>query len=367
MSERFRPTWVEVDLGAIRHNAEALRPEGAELMAVVKANAYGHGDVAVSAAALDAGATWLGVALVEEGTALRRAGLDARILVLSEPPRGSEKAVWAADLTPTVYTDEGLRRLAAAAPAAGGAVHVKVDTGMHRVGVWPPEATPGFLRSVAGAGLSVEGLWTHLASREEDRVFSEHQLARFRVVVDAAEAAGLRPRYLHAANSGGVLRHPEADLDLVRPGIALYGIAPGPGVETERGLRPALTWRSKVTMAKRLPAGERLSYGRRYELASDAWVATVPVGYADGYPRALSSRADVLIRGRRCRVAGNVTMDQVLVDCGELAVETGDDVVLLGEQGGERVDAWELARLADTIAYEIVTRIGERVPREHVG
>ncbi|MGE5227908.1 MAG: alanine racemase [Planctomycetaceae bacterium] len=367
MRERLRPTWVEVDLGAIRRNAEALRPEGAELMAVVKANAYGHGDTAVATAAIEAGATWLGVALVEEGRALRDAGLDARILVLSEPPPGSEAAVWAADLTPTVYTDQGLRRLAAAAPEAGRAVHVKVDTGMHRVGVWPPEAVPAFLRSVAGAGLSVEGLWTHLASSEDDRAFSEHQLARFRAVVEAAEAVGLRPAYLHAANSGGVLRHPEADLDLVRPGIALYGIAPAPGVGAERGLRPALSWRSKVTMAKRLPAGERLSYGRRYELATDAWVATVPVGYADGYPRALSSRADVLIRGRRCRVGGNVTMDQLLVDCGDLAIQTGDDVVLLGEQGGETIDAWELAGLAGTIAYEIVTRIGERVPREHVG
>jgi alanine racemase len=364
---RFRPTWVEVDLGAIRHNVSALRPEGAELMAVVKANAYGHGDVAVATAALEAGATWLGVALVEEGLALREAGLDAPILVLSEPPPGSEAAVWAADLTPTVYTDEGLRRLAGAAPEAGRAVHVKVDTGMHRVGVWPPEAVPRFLRSVAGAGLALQGLWTHLASSEEDRVFSEGQLARFRVVVEAAAAVGSQPRYLHASNSGGVLRHPEADLDLVRPGIALYGVAPAPGVGAERGLLPALTWRSRVTMTKRLSAGERLSYGRRYELAADAWVATVPVGYADGYPRALSNRADVLIRGRRCRVAGNVTMDQLLVDCGDLAVQTGDDVVLLGEQGDQTVDAWELARHADTIAYEIVTRIGERVPREHVG
>ncbi len=147
----------------------------------------------------------------------------------------------------------------------------------------------------------------------------------------------------------------------------MYGIVPAPGVGEDLALRPALSWRSAVTMAKRLPAGERLSYGHRYELAADAWVATVPVGYADGYPRALSSKADVLIRGRRCRVAGNVTMDQLLVDCGDLAIETGDEVVLLGPQGDETVDAWELAGHADTIAYEIVTRIGERVPREYIG
>jgi alanine racemase len=359
---RFRPTWVEVDLDAIASNVRALRPPDAELMAVVKADAYGHGAPAVAAAALAAGATWCGVALVEEGLDLRGAGVESPILVLSELPPGSEPVALAHRLTPTLYSAGGLERLAAAAPGSLG-VHVKVDTGMHRAGVWPPEDLARFLEATVAGGLVVEGIWTHLASSEEDRDFTAAQLARFEVALADAAAAGIVPRYRHAANSGGVLLHPGGAFDLVRPGIALYGIAPGPDVPAD-GLRPALTWRSQVAFARRLPAGERLSYGRRYELGTDAVVATVPVGYADGYPRAASSRADVLIRGRRCRVAGSVTMDHLIVDCGDLPVEVGDDVVLLGSQGEETIGAWELADHADTIAYEIVTRIGRRVPRE---
>jgi alanine racemase len=363
----YRPTRVVVDLGAIRHNVATLRPPGAELMAVVKANAYGHGDIAVARAALEAGATWLGVALVEEGLSLRQAGIEAPILLFSELPEGSEAVALAWRLTPTVYTDAGLMRLAAAAPGPGIAVHVKVDTGMHRVGVWPPEDAVAFMGKVADLGLDLEGLWTHLAMSEDDLEVTKAQVDRFAAVVAAAREAGRAPRYVHASNSGGAIRHPEACFDLIRPGIAIYGIGPAPGVGDELGLRPAMSWRSAVTMRKRLLAGERLSYGQRYELTSDAWIATVPVGYADGYPRAASSRADVLIRGRRCRVAGSVTMDQLVVDCGDVEVVTGDEVVLLGTQGDDHIGAWELAGHADTIAYEIVARIGERVPREYVG
>ena len=359
---RFRPTWVEVDRAAIAHNVAALRPETAELMAVVKADAYGHGAVTVARAALDAGATWCGVALVEEGLELRDAGVEAPILVLSELPPGSEAVALAHRLTPSLYSATGLTRLAAAARGPVG-VHVKVDTGMHRVGVWPPEALVPFLRTVAEAGLEVEGIWTHLAKSEDDEATTGAQLVRYEAVLDAAKAAGFVPRYRHAANSGAVLRHPEAAYDLVRPGIALYGIAPGLEVDAS-ALAPALTWRSRVSFARPLEKGERLSYGHSYQLDADAMVATVPVGYADGYPRAASSRADVLIRGRRCRVAGHVTMDQLLVDCGGLDVHAGDDVVLLGIQDGEAIDAWELAGHGDTIAYEIVSRIGQRVPRE---
>ena len=185
-------------------------------------------------------------------------------------------------------------------------------------------------------------------------------------IVEEVRAAGHAPALLHAANSGATILYPETHLDLVRTGIAMYGLQPAPGVADGLGLRPALTWRSKVALTRRLPAGERVSYGHRYRLERDANVATVPVGYADGYPRILSSRADVLIRGRRCRVAGSVTMDQLIVDCGDVPVESGDDVVLLGRQGEETVTAEELARQAETIDYEIVTQIGSRVPREHV-
>ena len=246
-------------------------------------------------------------------------------------------------------------------------MHVKVDTGMHRVGVFPPEAAPAFAGEVARAGLRLEGLWTHFARSEEDETTTRDQLALFRRVVDDVKAAGHVPDLLHAANSGATILYPESHLDLVRPGIALLGIPPGPGVGASLGLRPALSWRSAVSFARRLPAGEALSYGHRYRLERDANVATVPVGYADGYPRALSSAADVLIRGRRCRVAGSVTMDQLMVDCGDLPVASGDEVVLLGSQDDETITAEELAGPAGTIAYEIVTRIGQRVPRETTG
>ena len=364
---RFRRTVVEVDLEAIRHNVALLKPERAELMAVLKADAYGHGDAAVARAAVQAGATWLGVALVEEGIGLREAGIGATILVLSEFPAGSEKEALEAGLTPSVYGRDGLRALAEAASDRDVGVHVKVDTGMHRVGVWPPEASPAFCREVVESGLRLDGLWTHFAASESDADGTRAQLGRFRGALDGVRASGMSPRWAHAANSAATLLFPETHLDLVRPGAAIYGIDPGEGVGPRSGVRPALTWRSAVTFVRRLPAGERLSYGWRYTLERDANVVTVPVGYEDGYLRGLSSRADVLIRGRRYPVAGTITMDQLLVDCGDDEIAPGDEVVLIGEQGGERITAEELAGHLGTIGYEIVTAISERVPREYVG
>ena len=370
----FRPTVAEVDLDAIRHNTRALLPNDAELMAVVKANGYGHGAVPVARAALEAGATWLGVALVEEGIELRDAGIDARILVLTEFPPVSERDALACGLTPTLYTDAGLIRLSAAGAARDALshvrAHVKVDTGMHRVGVRPEDAV-AFVRTAIERGYTVEGLWTHLATSEEvANPFTAEQLERFRRVILQVEDAGLpRPRYLHAANTGGVLAGAAAHFDLVRVGIGLYGIAPGPDVAARAAelCRPALTWRSRVAMTKRLPAGEPLSYGRRYRLERASIVATVPVGYADGYSRLLGGNASVLIGGRRMPVAGAVTMDHILVDCGDVPVEPGDDVVLLGVQGRDRIAAEEVAGWMGTIGYEVVCRIGGRVPRIHIG
>jgi alanine racemase len=360
---RFRETWVEIDLASVRHNVAVLKPATAELMAVVKANAYGHGDVAVATAALEAGATWVGVALVEEGLALRAAGLEAPILVLSECPPGSEAVALAHRLTPTLASEGALARVADVARGAI-AVHVKVDTGMHRIGIWPPARVADYVERVVAAGLQVEGLWTHFARSDDDEATTLRQLERFRDVADQVKRIGVEPRLLHAANSGAVLRHPETHLDLVRPGIAIYGIAPAPGVGADRDLRPALSWRSTVTAVRRLSAGERISYGHRYTLERDAWIATVPVGYADGFPRAGSSSAEVCVGGRRRLVAGSVTMDQLMVDCDDDEPSIGDDVIVIGPGGP---DAWELAERTGTIAYEIVTRIGPRVPREVVG
>jgi len=369
---RHRPTTAIVDLAAIRHNASALRAGPAALMAVVKADAYGHGAVPVARAAVEAGASHLGVALVEEGVELREGGLTVPILTLTEFPPGSEREALRAELTPTLYSRAGTQRLLAASADRRGPAraHVKVDTGMHRVGVaW--EDAPAFIESVARDGIAVAGVWTHLASAEDPGdPFTDVQLERFRLVLDRLRAKGIDPGLVHAANSAGRLSRPGSWFDLVRVGLALYGVSPGNALDPaarELALRPALSLRSSVAFAKRLAAGESVSYGQTHRLERAATVATVPVGYADGYPRALSNRAHVLIGGRRRRVIGSVTMDQLLADCGENPVDVGDEVILLGRQGEEEITAAELAERTGTIAHEIVCRIGVRVPREYVG
>jgi alanine racemase len=363
----IRPTVVEVDLAAIRHNAGLLRPPGVELMAVVKADGYGHGAARAAAAAVEGGATWLGVALVEEGLALRDAGIEASILLLSEPPPGVEEVVVAARLTPTLSSEGAIERFAGAARGGALPVHVKVDTGMHRTGIWPPEDAVGFCDHVRDAGLDLEGLWTHFASSEDDPAYTATQRMRLEDVLAKVRAGGHAPRLVHAANSAATILDPQTHFDLVRPGIALYGVPPAPGIGADLGLRPALAWRSAVSRVERLAAGETVSYNRRYAMPADGWVATVPVGYADGYPRPATGSAQVLIGGSRKPVAGSITMDQLMVDCGQDRPAPGDEVVLLGRQGEHAIDAWELGGWAGTIGYEILARIGPRVPRRYLG
>ncbi|HYH28185.1 MAG TPA: alanine racemase [Actinomycetota bacterium] len=365
---RFRPTSALIDLDAIASNVRVLRPPSAELMAVVKADAYGHGATQVARASLGAGATWLGVALVEEGLALREAGIDAPILVLSEPPRGAEKDAVVAKLAAAVYTRDGVAALAEASGATGrpAAVHLKIDTGMHRVGAAPGDVTD-LARQASEAGLLLEGVWTHFAKADEPSdPATEHQLRVFSDCLQALRASGIEPRYVHAANSAGTIAHPSARYDLVRVGIAMYGLAPSDEIG-RGGLMPAMSLRSRVSFVKRVRAGESLSYGHRYSLRRESTIATVPVGYADGYPRAASGRAQALIRGKPYPVAGTVTMDQILVDLGDDPVEAGDEVVLFGRQGDAEITADELAAWAGTIGYEIVCGIGPRVPRDHRG
>jgi len=369
-----RAAWAEVDVDAIAHNASALRDAAApaQLCAVVKANGYGHGAVDVARAALAGGATWLAVALVEEGVALREAGIDAPVLVLSQPsPAGVEEAV-ASGLTPTLYTAEGVAAAASAATAATGLVdvHVKVDTGMHRVGAAPADALALVKAVEAAAGLRFAGLWTHfpVADEPDKDAATEAQLERLANVAAELTAAGLAPPMLHASNSAGALAHPAARLDMVRCGIALYGYAPcaprGGPVE----LRPALSLKARVSHVQRLPAGERISYGWRYQLAEESVIATVPLGYADGVTRALAAaEGQVLVAGKRRPIAGTVTMDQLMVDCGAGEVAVGDEVVLIGRQGSEAIWADEWAGRLDTIAYEVLCGIGPRVPRVTVG
>jgi len=367
---------VEVDLDAVRHNVGLLRDRagGADVCAVVKADGYGHGAAPVADAALAAGATWLGVAQVEEGRALRAAGIDAPILVLSEPhadPACLDVAL-ACGLHLTAYRGALLDLLAARAAALGVPsvpVHLKVDTGMRRVGCEPAQAVDLARRIADDPGLRLAGTMTHLAVADEvGNPTTSAQLDRFDEVLDALGRAGIDAGIRHAANSAATLLHPRSHLDLVRVGIAAYGIAPAPALAGLVPLRPALRWTSTVRFVKPVRAGEGVSYGHRHVFAADTTVATVPVGYADGARRDLGLRGgQVLIGGRRCPVVGVVTMDQLVVDVGDLPVEVGDEVVLVGEQGGDEITATDVAGWLDTIGYEVTCAIGPRVPRRHRG
>lgn len=369
----MRAAWIEVDLDAIGHNTARLaeRAAPAALCAVVKADGYGHGAERVARAALGAGARMLAVAVVEEGLVLRRAGVDAPILVLSEAPLDAMDDIVAASLTPTIYRAASVAAAEQAARRAGRrlGVHVKVDTGMRRVGAAPGDVA-GIVAAVAADDhLELTGLFTHLAVADEpDDPFTATQLARFDDVVDGLRAAGLPTGMLHVANSAATIRG-LGHHDLVRCGISLYGFAPSPALADPVGLRPALSLRAKVSHVKRVRAGEGLSYGLRYRPRVDTQIVTLPLGYADGVRRILSRRgAQVLLGGRRYPIVGTVTMDQLLVDTGpEGRVRVGDEAVLLGRQGDEEIPATEWAERLDTITYEIVCAFSPRLPRISTG
>jgi len=377
---RRRHTSAHIDLGAVRHNAGLLARlvAPATLCAVVKADAYGHGAPAVAQAAIEGGASGLAVALVDEGIELRDAGIAAPVLVLSEPAADAAADTVAAGLTPTVYGEEMRALIEDSARALGvrHSVHLKVDTGMHRVGAAADAVGPLARAVVDSNALRLEGVWTHFpvadGASEEDRTFTAGQIARFDSVIEELAAAGIDPPVRHAANSAGAIAWPASRYDLVRCGLVLYGELPTPFVAEAfaaasggEALRQVLTLRSEVVAVRSLPEGARPSYGRQRPLPGPSTVATVPIGYADGVPFALfEGGGEVLIGGRRHPLAGRVTMDQLVVDCGpDAAVRPGDEVVLLGAQGDERVTATEWARLTRSISYEILCRIGPRVPR----
>ncbi len=379
MSEADRSTrwaWADIDLDAIAHNVEHLRSvvSPAAVWAVVKADGYGHGAVEVARAAIDAGAEGLCVALVHEGVELRQSGIDAPILVLSEQPVEVVDDLVRFRLMATVYTIEFIAALAASARqrgVVGVPVHLKIDTGMQRVGVGA-DSVAAVASEVAAHDpvLRLVGVFTHLALADEPAdVFTGMQLAR----LDDALAALSPDRgvLVHAANSAGALAHPGARRSFVRAGIAIYGISPGHGVDTLCcDLRPVMSLRARVSYVKRVAAGSRISYGLRHVFEQDATVATVPIGYADGVPRRLFEvGGDVLIGGRRRPIVGVVTMDQLMVDCGDDPVAPGDEVVLIGSQAGPEgtqvISAEDWADLLGTIGYEIVCGIGPRVPRRH--
>lgn len=366
-----RWAWAEIDHDAIRHNVEVVRRVVAPsaVWAVVKADGYGHGAIDVARSALAAGAEGLCVALVDEGVELRKAGIDVPILLLSEQPLDDVARIVHHRLIPTVYTRAYIAALAAL-DVDGIDVHLKIDTGMARVGVSPADALE--LTEIIvqhGPRLRLAGVATHLANADDiNDPATTDQLAVFATVLAEVPATPL----VHAANSAGALAHPLARYSFVRAGIAIYGVSPGHGVDHLCGdLRPVMSLRARVSYVKRVEAGTRISYGLRHTFRTATTVATVPIGYADGVPRRLfETGGEVLIGGRRRRIVGVVTMDQLMVDVGDDPVTVGDEVVLIGEQGGERVSAEEWADRLGTIGYEIVCGVSRRVarvPRPSIG
>ncbi|MGC8837104.1 MAG: alanine racemase [Anaerolineae bacterium] len=365
--------WAEVDLSAIRHNVRALKawvgPQ-VEVAAVVKANGYGHGAIPVSQAALEAGASRLAVGWVAEGSALRQGGVTAPILVMGYSLPEDAPAIVYYDLTPTVCSRDMALALSDACQVQRKELpfHVKVDTGMGRFGLLPEEVVP-FLKDVVRLpGLRLEGLWTHFATADEDTAYARQQFALYQEVLREVEAAGFAISLRHAANSGATLSLPETHLDMVRCGIAIYGLYPSAGVDRPVHLRPALTLKGRVGHVRTLPAGFPISYGRTFTTTRPTRVALVPIGYGDGYHRLHSNRGAVLIRGRRAPILGRVCMDQCVVDVTDIpGVRDGDEVVILGRQGDEEITAEEVAAWADTIHYEVVTGLTSRVLRVYRG
>ncbi|BBC35956.1 Alanine racemase [Streptomyces graminofaciens] len=367
---------AEIDLAALRANVRTLRAlaPGAALMAVVKSDAYGHGAVPCARAAVEAGATWLGTATPEEALALRAAGLPGRIMCWLWTPGGPWREAVEADLDVSVGGMWALREVTRAAREAGvrARVQLKADTGLGRGGCQPddwPELVAEALRAEAAGLVSVTGLWSHFACADEPGHPSiAAQLTRFRELVAYAEEQGVRPEVRHIANSPATLTLPDTHFDLVRTGVAVYGISPSPelGSSADFGLRPVMRLSASLALVKHVPGGHGVSYGHHYVTPGATTLGLVPVGYADGIPRHASGTGPVLVGGKWRTVAGRVAMDQFVVDLGGDEPAAGDEAVLFGAGDAGEPTAEDWAKAAGTIAYEIVTRIGTRVPRVYV-
>jgi alanine racemase len=368
---------ARVDLDAVRANVAVLkqRAGSAAVMAVVKADGYGHGMLPCARAALDGGATWLGLATADEAIALRAGGIDAPALAWLLGPGDDWTAVAEVDVDLGVNAIWALDNCVAAAAATGRPtrIHLKVDSGLGRAGATPhdwPELVGAAAKAQADGTVEVVGIWSHFAYADNPgHPTIDHQRIAFEAAIEVAADAGVEPQVRHLANSAATLALPQAHYDLVRPGVAIYGLSPEPevGTSSDLGLRPAMTLTSEVALAKRLPAGHGVSYGHRYTTTSETTVALVPLGYADGVPRHLTNVGEVAISGRRYRISGTVCMDQFVVDVGDDVVEAGDRVVLFGPGDNGEPTAEDWAQAMGTINYEIVTRVGARVPRTYEG
>jgi alanine racemase len=367
-------TWLEISQAAIRNNVRQLLDiSQTRVMAVVKADGYGHGALAVAEAATAAGAGWCGVARLDEGLQLRRSGINSRILALGYTPPDRVADAVANNITLTVY-DRGVARDYANQAAALGEdlrIHLKVDTGMGRLGMRPEEVLNFFNAFHGRPGLVIEGLFTHFARADEPHLdTTDQQMNRFWDLLTTLENSGdqpggLRPRLVHAANSAAAINYPDSRLDMVRPGIALFGIDPAPMSPLPTGFKPALTWKAKLSSIKNLPARHGISYGHAYFTQSEECIGVVPVGYADGFRRVPGNF--VLIGGRRVPVVGNVAMDQTMIRIDSVPdAQIGDEVVLIGRQGEQEINAFQLAQRWGTIAYEVICGLADRLPRLYI-
>lgn len=363
--------FCEIDLAAIRHNVGVMKSHiagGARFLAVVKADAYGHGAVPVAKAALEAGADMLAVAIPEEGIELREAGIAAPILVLGGIEESAAEAVVQNDLTQVVFDERRIRALAQAGQKLGrcAKVHLKLDTGMNRIGVRTAEEAQALTRLIDSLpGVALTGCFTHMATADEpDSTGTLRQIERFEALCKAVKAAHPGEIICHGANTASIFRYPQLHADMVRGGLALYGYPPVPEAT---GLQPAMRWVTRGIYVKTIAPGDRVSYGGTFVATRPTVVMTLPVGYADGYRRGISGKGCVLVRGRRAPILGRVCMDQMMVDVTDIpGAREGDEAVLLGRQGDEQIDAEEMAAWLDTISYEVLCSPSKRVPRVYI-
>jgi len=373
MSEKtYRPTWAEIDLGAIAHNFKEVRRlvgNRVKIMAIVKANAYGHGMVEVSRLLAKAGAAYIGVATVDEALALRKNNIKTPILIMgSILPREAEAAI-KNNITLTV-ADKGFLRMVEAKARrlkAKAKVHIEVDTGMGRMGIWHEDDVLSLAQKADTSDyIDLEGIYTHFSSAARDKVYTYYQMESFERILRQLWEKGIRIPYRHTASSIAMLNFKRSHFNLVRPGLVIYGMSPKKVSGRFMNLKPAMVLKTKIVFLKKVPEGRSISYGRTYVTQSQTKIATVPIGYADGYGRILSNKAEVLVRGERAPVVGKVTMDQTMINVGHIkGVKEGDEVVLIGKQGRHEITVERLAKLSGTIPYEIVCSISDRVPRKY--
>lgn len=371
----MRPAWAEINLDNLAFNMRQIRANtnpASKIMAVVKADAYGHGIVQTSKVVLENGADRLGVAILDEAIALREQGITAPIIILGYVPVTDLSFVTAYDLTPTVFEFAHAEVLSKEALKSNKKVniHIKIDTGMGRLGFLPEEGSVDIIDKIVNLpGVFVEGIYTHLSYADaEDRGYTLGQLERFNWFLERLEQKNIFIPIKHAANSAGILNYPQSHFDMVRPGIVLYGLLPSDEMQNTPEFKPVMSLKAQVASVKHIPAGNSIGYGCSHKLDKDSVIAVLPLGYADGYTRHFSNTSQALVCGKRVPLVGRVCMDQIMVDITDVSgVAIGDEAVLLGKQGDEEITAEELANQAETINYEIVCMISHRVPRKYVG